>query len=1209
MASFRCIQVNLQHAKAASAVLVNRFTREHLDVAFIQEPYLVKNQIKALTGELLYVTSTEGGPRACLLFKKGIKYIPLLRFCSRDQATAKVELKINGVKKIIVLSSAYLPGDNERPDSQTMKDVVEYCTQNKLQLIIGSDANAHHTIWGSSNINKRGEYLLEYIYCHQLEILNIGDKPTFVNRMREEVLDITLSTLLVSTKIQNWHVSDETSMSDHRHIRFDLEIGQMPTEMRRVPKATNWDRYDQILAEALSGTVGGVRNTDNIELADKALNNAIMQAYHGACPEKPTSGNRKVPWWNNSLTKLRIETRRKFNRARSGGNWDDYRISLTEYNKEIRRAKRKSWRNFCSEITELPSGARLHKILSKTHTNRMGLMEKPDGTTTVNEGETLKLLAQTHFPGSTIVEPNTMTTFNHAQRPCTEDWRLARNIFTESKIKWAINSFGSYKTAGEDNIFPALLQKGIERITPRLIHIFRASHAWGYIPEGWRTVKVTFIPKAGGRPGTQPKSFRPISLTSFLLKTMEKIIDRHIRDNVLRLNPLHKHQYAYQQGKSTTIALQNLVSRIQKTFDAKEVALGCFLDIEGAFDNTNFSHIQSAATAKGVDNKTCNWISSMLNGRVIKTALAESELEVTAAKGCPQGGVISPLLWLMVADELLVKLSECGFYAQGYADDIVILVQGKFEETVSDRMQVALNIVAEWCESSGLRVNPKKSHLVAFTKRRNKDKLRKPILFGETINYSKEVKYLGIILDERLNWNSQLDKATEKAISSLWTCRRLAGKTWGMGPKVMYYMYTMIARPIATYAASVWWKKAQQRTAKTKLNGVQRLACLGITGAMHTTPTIAMEVLLGMLPLHLFIKKEALIAAHGSLTGKTSTEVSITHQPLLRQILNDHLLKIMLTDECKTLFDFQKNFKISLPTREQWTNHEQLLDNNALIFYTDGSKMDCGTGSGVYGKNPGMSIIASLSRYCTVFQAEVHAIELCAREIENRGYSNRKIYILSDSKAAILAIGATEIQSKLVWDCTTALKHISNCNRVTLMWVPGHRGIVGNELADELARAGSLSGLVGPEPFCGLSPKVVKTRLHEMVMDEAQQEWEECNECRQSKLFLPAYSTKLTNWMFSLDRVQMKSATGFLTGHCAVRAHLKKMLIESDDSCRLCHTEEESAEHLLCNCEAIARIRLQKMGSAFLQPGEIMSDCLRDLPEFLKRIREVLESR
>lgn len=78
-------------------------------------------------------------------------------------------------------------------------------------------------------------------------------------------------------------------MSDHRLIRFDIEAEQETVGMHRQPKATNREQYDQLLAEGLSGTIRGVNYVDYIELAEKALHSAIMQAYQGACPEKPRS--------------------------------------------------------------------------------------------------------------------------------------------------------------------------------------------------------------------------------------------------------------------------------------------------------------------------------------------------------------------------------------------------------------------------------------------------------------------------------------------------------------------------------------------------------------------------------------------------------------------------------------------------------------------------------------------------------------------------------------------------------------------------------------------------------------------------------------------------------------------------------------------------------------------------------------------------------
>jgi hypothetical protein len=86
----------------------------------------------------------------------------------------------------------------------------------------------------------------------------------------------------------------------------------------------------------------------------------------------------------------------------------------------------------------------------------------------------------------------------------------------------------------------------------------------GLITMAWRQVNVTFIPNPGKSDYTEAKAYRPISLSAFLLKTMEKIVDRHIRDGALRFEPLHWNQHAYQIGKSTEAALHNMVTRVEK---------------------------------------------------------------------------------------------------------------------------------------------------------------------------------------------------------------------------------------------------------------------------------------------------------------------------------------------------------------------------------------------------------------------------------------------------------------------------------------------------------------------------------------------------------------------------------------------------------------------------------------------------------------------
>jgi hypothetical protein len=101
-------------------------------------------------------------------------------------------------------------------------------------------------------------------------------------------------------------------------------------------------------------------------------------------------------------------------------------------------------------------------------------------------------------------------------------------------------------------------------------------------------------------------------------------------------------------------------------------------------------------------------------------------------------------------DKLLGEFNEGGYYATRYADDIAILINGKFPHTVSEVPQTALGLVQQWCDRTGLSINLSKTVVIPFTKKRVLKGQNEPTLFGKTIQLSPEVKYLGLTLDKGL---------------------------------------------------------------------------------------------------------------------------------------------------------------------------------------------------------------------------------------------------------------------------------------------------------------------------------------------------------------------------------------------------------------------------------------------------------------------------
>jgi ribonuclease HI len=144
---------------------------------------------------------------------------------------------------------------------------------------------------------------------------------------------------------------------------------------------------------------------------------------------------------------------------------------------------------------------------------------------------------------------------------------------------------------------------------------------------------------------------------------------------------------------------------------------------------------------------------------------------------------------------------------------------------------------------------------------------------------------------------------------------------------------------------------------------------------------------------------------------------------------------------------FARPFEVLIDKREGWNAGDYQITNEDLMWYMDGSRKKEDTGAGIPGVRPEIDIKISLVRHATIFQAEVCAIIYCLLENIKRSYCNKRIFIFSDSQAALKALNSFLIKSKLVWNCFQLLD-LAERNKVKLIWVPGHSGVEGNEKAD-----------------------------------------------------------------------------------------------------------------------------------------------------------------
>ena len=213
------IQINLHRSETATNALMAKINTGKIHIALIQEPWTIRNKVSGLNhvNFQLFYADTGSRPRTCILCHKNLCFL-LSTGLSTSDATVLKQGRGN-----IFLASIYLPFDSPTlpPTSDLMKLVEEAQRKNK-KIVIGCDANSHHVAWGSTNTNRRGQALMDFFNTKDLITLNLGNKATFVNRIREEVLDITICSEELINEIQDWRVSDEHSFSDHRYIRFKI---------------------------------------------------------------------------------------------------------------------------------------------------------------------------------------------------------------------------------------------------------------------------------------------------------------------------------------------------------------------------------------------------------------------------------------------------------------------------------------------------------------------------------------------------------------------------------------------------------------------------------------------------------------------------------------------------------------------------------------------------------------------------------------------------------------------------------------------------------------------------------------------------------------------------------------------------------------------------------------------------------------------------
>lgn len=486
-------------------------------------------------------------------------------------------------------------------------------------------------------------------------------------------------------------------------------------------------------------------------MSAKELTKALTNACDAAMPRSSTLkyGKRPAYWWSDELASLRAEclkTRRKAQRAKD----ESARVARTVTHREakaklrhaIAASKKHCFQKLLERINEDPWGD-AYRIVMVTLKGPM----TPREMCPVK----LKAIVEGLFPDHDPVLWPEMTQNR-------EDESGDDNELSISELLEAAEDLKTGKAPGPDRIPNAVVKDVVKAYPKVFLNTMQKCLEEGKFPDCWKKQKLVLIPKPGKASGDSIP-YRPICLLDTQGKLFEKIILKRLTKFSEGENGLSNKQFGFRKGRSTleailTVTNRAMIARRKKKGGNRFCGI-ITLDVKNAFNSADWTVIARALYRLGIPERLFRLLGDYFSNRILiyDTEVGLERKPVSA--GVPQGSILGAVLWNIMYDGVLRTDLPPGVEVVGYADDIVLTVMGDSVEQVETRTTQAIGTVVKWMTENRLKVAHNKTEMVLVSNCKQIGTAH--VEFDGCLTKSKrQVKYLGVIIDDRLNFNSHI---------------------------------------------------------------------------------------------------------------------------------------------------------------------------------------------------------------------------------------------------------------------------------------------------------------------------------------------------------------------------------------------------------------------------------------------------------------------
>ena len=333
--------------------------------------------------------------------------------------------------------------------------------------------------------------------------------------------------------------------------------------------------------------------------------------------------------------------------------------------------------------------------------------------------------------------------------------------FTETDIIAAIKDIGNNTAAGP-NQFPALILKNCDKeLSIPLCIFYRNSLDCGLIPKQLKNAKITPVYKGGSR--SEAKNYRPIALTSHIIKVLEKLLVKDISSYLEENNKLNQDQYGFRTGRS---CLAQLLAHHEKLLTALEHNKNMdviYLDFAKAYDKVDHGILLNKVKDMGISGKIGVWLHCFLTDREQSVSVGGIVTQTSVViSGVPQGSVLGPLLFLIHITDINEHVKHSS--VASFADDTRVLKK-VLSKTEAAQLQADLSALYQWANENNMLFNNNKFEHLRYTQGANNTTHVYVAQDGTNIDTKECVRDLGVTLTCDGSFTKHITNVTKKARS------------------------------------------------------------------------------------------------------------------------------------------------------------------------------------------------------------------------------------------------------------------------------------------------------------------------------------------------------------------------------------------------------------------------------------------------------------